>query len=339
MSVDAHVVVATRGVDARLTVETGSTLVLMGPNGAGKSTLLEAIAGIVSTQGGHIIVRGVPLDGDKGRASPRHRGIGLVTQDDALFPTMSVRDNVAFGPHARGASRAKAYAQAHEWLEKLGILALANRAPGSLSGGQARRVAIARALAVEPTVMLLDEPLARLDVESASHIRRLLATVLQGRTAIVSTHDALDAHTLAHEVAVMEAGRIVEFGPAMSVLVTPRTAFGARMAGRQLITGVMGDGVLVLDSGAAIPVSAGPRQGARAAIALRPSSVSVNAPDSSDTRARLTETLSAIEPRGDYVRVYGTSLAADLDATEAASLTVDQRATFGLPEGLEAYEL
>lgn len=339
MSVDARVVVAPRGVDAQLQVSSGTTVVLMGPNGAGKSTLLEAIAGIVAMDDGHISVGGVSFASGSRQVLARQRGVGLVTQDDELFPTMSVRENVAFGPRAQGANRKAAHAQADAWLEKMGILELAHRSPQTLSGGQARRVAIARALASEPTVLLLDEPLARLDIEQASHIRRLLATVLQGMTAIVSTHDALDAHTLATEVAVMEAGRIVESGRPEHVLVTPRTAFGARMAGRQLLTGVMRKGALVVDSGATVPVVSGPGQGVRAAIAVRPTLVSVNSKQPGPAGALISEAVTAIEPRGDYVRVYGQSVAADIDVTEAATIALGQHVTFGLPAGLEAYAL
>uniref|UniRef100_UPI0025D83A03 sulfate/molybdate ABC transporter ATP-binding protein n=1 Tax=Demequina sp. TaxID=2050685 RepID=UPI0025D83A03 len=255
----AHVRVAARGVDASLEVEAGRTLVLLGPNGSGKSTTLEAIAGIVPLDGGAVTLDGAAI-------GARDRRIGLLSQDDALFPTMSVRDNVAFGPRSRGFSRHDARAQAEGWLARVGLEGTGDRRPADLSGGQARRVAIARALAARPRVLLLDEPFAGLDVVAASTIRSLVAGLLAGVTAVVSTHDALDAHALADHVAVIESGRVVESGIAAEVLTRPRTAFAARMAARVLVNGTMHGGALVTDGGVRVPVTGGPGAGARAAV-------------------------------------------------------------------------
>lgn len=332
----ADLAVEARGVAAELAVGAGRTLVLLGPNGSGKSTLLEAIAGIVPAAGA-LTLDGASLTG----VGARDRRIGLLSQDDALFPTMSVRDNVAFGPRARGASRADAKAAAEDWLARVGLAGLGDRRPGELSGGQARRVAIARALAAEPRVLLLDEPFAGLDVASASATRALVATLLADRTAAVTTHDALDAHALADDVAVMEAGRVVEHGPAAAVLARPRTPFAARMAARVLVTGTMHGGALVTGSGVRIPVTGGPGAGAAAGIAVHPAAIAVarDGEPRDPARVWMDDAVVAVEPRGDEVRVHGRDAAADVDAAVAAVLGVGDVVGFGVEPGAPAYAL
>ncbi|WP_062464293.1 ABC transporter ATP-binding protein [Demequina soli] len=330
----ADVRVPARGVDASLEVAPGRTLVLLGPNGSGKSTALEAVAGIVPGAA-------VTLDGAAAPRAARDRRIGLLSQDDALFPAMSVRDNVAFGPRSRGVARAEARAEADAWLARVGLSGLGDRRPRELSGGQARRVAIARALAARPRVLLLDEPFAGLDVGAASTVRGLVAGLLSGVTAIVTTHDALDAHALADDVAVMEAGRIVEAGPAAEVLARPRTAFAARMAARVLLEGTMRGGALELSGGTRVPVTGGPGAGARAAIALRPAAVTVSLGDAPRSPALvwIADEVAGLEPRGDEVRVQGTVCAADVDPAVAGALAARAPVWFGVPRGEAAYAL
>lgn len=341
MSLDAHVQITARGVDARLGVERGRTLVLLGTNGAGKSTALEAIAGLVRADVGEITLHGRTLSGGRRPVPPASRRIALLSQDDELFPTMSVLDNVAFGPRSRGASRAAARDTAHEWLARVGAADLADRRPTALSGGQARRVAIARALAPAPEAVLLDEPLARLDVEAATAIRALLGDVLRDVTSIVATHDALDAHALADDVAVIQAGVVVEAGTASDVLTRPRTAFAARMAARVLIRGTMQGGALVLADGTRLPVTGGPRAGSAAGIAVRPTSISLVVGDEARPPGRvwITDAAVSLEPRGDEVRVHGSVAAADVDPADAARVAVGQRVAFGIAPGLDAYGL
>jgi molybdate transport system ATP-binding protein len=331
-------------VDATVTVPAGRTLALLGPNGAGKSTVLEAIAGTVPLDAGRITLADRVLAGDGSVVPARARGIGLLSQDDCLFPTMSVRENVAFGPRSRGASRTQARADAEAWLERVGLAHMGERRPSALSGGQARRVAIARALAAAPRVLLLDEPFAGLDVEAASGVRAVVAELLDGMTAIITTHDALDAHTLAHDVAVMDSGTVVESGDAAGVLARPRTAFGARMAARILVTGTMGNGVLVADAGVSVLVAEGPPEGTRAAIAVRPALVVVAGSDDRDAAGEgkwtwVDQVVTALEPRGDEVRVHGETLAADVDPGRAARLLPGTSVRFGLPHDEAAYAL
>ncbi|WP_062388256.1 sulfate/molybdate ABC transporter ATP-binding protein [Demequina iriomotensis] len=340
MRLEARVAVTSRGVDATLSVGAHRTLALLGANGAGKSTVLESLADVTRPDHARIVLDGQVL-AEPGRRRPvpaRRRGIVLLSQDDALFP-MSVLDNVAFGP--RSAGRKDAEDVARTWLDHVGCLDLAGRRPGELSGGQARRVAIARALAAEPRVLLLDEPFAGLDVEAASAIRALLRELLAGTTAVLTTHDALDAHTLADDVAVMESGRVVEAGPAREVLSRPRTRFAARMAGRVLIEGTMRGGRLVIDEVSSIPVSGGPGAGSRAAVAVPPASVAValESPSIAGDRAWILDSVTTLEPRGDHVRVHGALVSADVDPELASELEAGARLWCGVPRGLDAYAL
>jgi len=325
MRLSADITVAARGVDVSLEVPSGATLALLGPNGSGKSTALEALAGIVAAEGR------IELDGRtllRGRdAVPAHRRrSGIVTQDSALLPSMSVRDNVGFGPRSRGASKADSRTTADVWLRRVDALELASRRIDALSGGQTRRVALARALAAEPDLLLLDEPFAALDLESATAMRALVAKVLVGRTAVVSTHEVLDAHALAHRVAVLDGGRVIEQGETSRVLSRPRTTFTARMAGRSLLAGTWRFGRLELPDGAALAATAHPDEppveGEPAAIAPRPRAMVLVAPS---TPRSLPDVVRAMEPHGDGVRVHGERLSVDVDPELAASLAPGAR--------------
>lgn len=184
---------------------------------------------------------------------PHDRGVALLAQDALLFPHLSARDNVAFGPRSSGASRATAGARADEWLARVGASDLAARRPAQLSGGQAQRIAVARALAAEPALLLLDEPMAALDVSVAPALRRLLREVLADRTAVIVTHDVLDAYTLAGRVIVLERGRIVDAGPTRAVLDRPTTPFTANLVALDLLTGAAHGGTgLLTDSGVVV---------------------------------------------------------------------------------------
>ena len=224
----AVVRVPARGVDLDLDLPAGDTLALLGPNGAGKSTLLLAVAGLLRPASGLVRVGGDTwLDTDAGVDLPAHRRrAALLLQRPTLFAHLSVRDNVAFGPRTAGRPAAEAAAVAGDWLERVGCAHLADRRPHQLSGGQAARVAIARALAADPPVVLLDEPLAALDVVGAAQVRAVLAEVLIGRTSVLVTHSGLDVAALADRVAVVEDGRVTEAASAARFLAGPRTQFG-----------------------------------------------------------------------------------------------------------------
>jgi molybdate transport system ATP-binding protein len=234
-------------------VSAGEVLAVLGPNGAGKSTALHVIAGLVRPDEGVVrLGKRVLTDTAAGVNVATHdRRVGLLLQDPLLFPHMSVAANVAFGPHSRrGAfrsARADKKATAARWLREVDAEHFADRKPRQLSGGQAQRVAVARALAAEPDVLLLDEPLTGLDVAAAAGIRAVLRNVVSrtGCAVILITHDLLDVFTLADRVLVLESGKIAEVGPVAEVLTAPRSHFGARIAGINIVDGTVGpDGSL-----------------------------------------------------------------------------------------------
>lgn len=230
MSLDVRAVVEPGRLDVRFSLNDGETLAVLGPNGAGKSTLLDVLSGLVRPDSAQVRLDGTTLvsaGGDERDAwiAPHARGVALLAQEALLFPHLSVRDNVAFGPRSAGRSRAEARDIAERWLERVDATGLADRRPRRLSGGQAQRVAVARALATEPRLLLLDEPFGALDAGVAPAMRRLLAAVLVERTVVIVTHDPLDALALADRVIVLDEGRIVEEGPTREVLLNPRTEF------------------------------------------------------------------------------------------------------------------
>ncbi|ROZ62179.1 ATP-binding cassette domain-containing protein [Kocuria soli] len=208
MTLSFRVRVEDRGVDVAHDLPLGRTLGIVGPNGIGKSTVLEVLAGLLAPPSGHARVGPRVLfdldDDGRGQWVPPHqRGVTLMAQRPLLFPHLSVLDNVAFGPRSQGASRKAAREAAGDWLARLDADRFAARRPDSLSGGQAQRVALARALAAEPEVLLLDEPLAPVDIEGKADLRRLLVDVLGERTAVVVSHDPWDVQALADEVLEM----------------------------------------------------------------------------------------------------------------------------------------
>ena len=233
-------------LDIDLTVEAGETVAVLGPNGAGKTTLLRALAGLVPVAGR------VELDGDVlddsaiGRHVPtEERRVGIVFQDHVLFPHMTVLENVAFGLK-RDRSRV-----ARGWLDRSGLGDKAGVMPGELSGGQAQRVALLRTLVTEPRLLLLDEPLAALDVSVRAEVRRELSRQLAGFTGIriLVTHDPLEAIALADRLVVLEQGKVVQTGLPSEVTARPRSRFVADLAGVNLLRGTGKDDHIELDGG------------------------------------------------------------------------------------------
>ncbi|BDI21856.1 sulfate/molybdate ABC transporter ATP-binding protein [Herbiconiux sp. L3-i23] len=326
---DFAAAVADRGFDVSLTVRQGETVAVLGPNGAGKSTLLGLVAGLVRPDSGR-----ATLDGDvlfdtpavgRGRFAPPHdRGVSLLAQDALLFPHLSVLDNVAFGPRSAGLPRADALRRARAWLERVDAEELASRRPASLSGGQAQRIAVARALAAEPALLLLDEPMAALDVSVAPALRRMLREVLADQTTIIVTHDVLDAFTLADRVVVMSDGRVVDSGPVREVLDRPRTTFAANLSGVLLLTGLRAADGVALDGGGElrVPGAASVAIGGRVGIAVRPPHVRVETQQFGTRGAGVRERIVDFEPRGDLVRVHSARMAADLPPSVVAGLAL-----------------
>ncbi len=181
--------------EVSLSVAAGDVVALLGPSGSGKSTLLRVIAGILAPDSGRIAVQGVDVT-DR----PTHRrGVGMVFQDNQLFPHLSVLDNVAFGPKMAGATRSDRAERAARWLRRVGLAGFEDRRVTDLSGGEAKRVALARSLAAEPSVVLLDEPLTGLDRELHDRLAGELASLLRDAhvTTLLVTHDADEAVTIA----------------------------------------------------------------------------------------------------------------------------------------------
>ena len=314
--------VAARGFDVSLSVAAGETVAVLGPNGAGKSTLLQLAAGLLHADSGRAVLDDTVVFDTAGTGiflPPHRRGVSLLAQEALLFPHLSVEDNVAFGPRSGGASRASARATARHWLSEVDALELADRRPAQLSGGQAQRIAVARALASGPKLLLLDEPMAALDVSVAPALRRMLRRVLADRTVLVVTHDILDAYTLADRVVVLDGGRIVEQGPTRDVLERPRSAFTAGLAALNLLGGVRTARGIRIDDGSEIVGDSTLATGTPAAASVRPSAVRVSL-DEPSSGNRMRDEVLDLEPRGDLVRVRSRRLSADLPPSLVADL-------------------
>ncbi|MCY7343882.1 MAG: ATP-binding cassette domain-containing protein, partial [Pseudonocardia sp.] len=290
-------------LDVELDVAEGEVLAVLGPNGAGKSTLLDVLSGLLRPAEGHVRVGDETLTGDGRHVPPHRRGVGLLAQQALLFPHLTALGNVAFGPRAQGVPRGEAERRARELLAAVDASELEQRRPGRMSGGQQQRVALARALAPGPALLLLDEPLAALDVDATPALRSLLRRVIRERkqTALLVTHSALDALVLADRVLVLTGGRVVEQGPTREVLARPRSPFTARIAGLDLVPGIAcPDGLRTADGLLVSGRAAGVDDGEPAVAVFPPSAVAVYAQrPSGSPRNVLPVRLAAIEPRGD----------------------------------------
>jgi molybdate transport system ATP-binding protein len=325
VSLHIEATITDRDLEVALDVGAAEVVAILGPNGAGKSSVLAAIAGIVRPDTGRATLDDeVLFDLGAGTWRPAHaRGTALLAQDPLLFPHLSVVDNVAFGPRSAGRTRTQARAAALAWLEAVDAGELADRTPADLSGGQAQRIAVARALAAEPRLLLLDEPMAALDVTVVPALRQVLKRVLAGRSAIIVTHDVLDALLLADRVIVMEGGRIVEDGPTKDVLARPRSAFGAGIAGLNLVRGRAAGGTVHTAAGLTVSGLANdPAPDGGAAVAVfSPSAVGVfTAPPAGSPRNVFAATIRELEPRGVQVRVRTDELSADVTLPVVAEL-------------------
>ena len=233
-------------IDVELTVPQGHTVAVMGPNGAGKSTLMNLLAGLSRPGAGRIALGSRELFGNNTFMPPHRRDVSMLTQQGLLFPHLTVRQNVAFGPSARRLPRAQIKARTDKWLDAVGATELADRKPAQLSGGQSQRVSLARALATEPSVLLLDEPFSALDVDVVHRIRSMLRQILadRARITVLVTHDVADAVTLADSAIILAEGRIVARGPVRDLLASPINQFSAQLAGLNLVSGVWNGDVL-----------------------------------------------------------------------------------------------
>ena len=230
-----------RDVVVDLKVEAGRMTALIGPNGSGKSTVCSVVAGLLDAENGQVVLGGRVLDGPGGFVRAGRRRVALLSQEPGVFTHMSVLGNVVFALRCQGVSRAEATRRARAELAAVGADHLASRSGGALSGGQAARVALARALATGPRLLVLDEPMAALDVTARQEMRRLVARrcAEEGLTLLLVTHDVLDLTALAEDVVVLDRGRVVEQGPTARVLSAPRSDFVAHLTGTAVLTGVV----------------------------------------------------------------------------------------------------
>jgi putative spermidine/putrescine transport system ATP-binding protein len=258
----------------------GALLALLGPSGCGKTTTLRMIAGLEKPDDGRIMVAGR----DVTALPPHKRHMGVVFQSYALFPHMSAAGNVAFGLEMQGTARAERASRARAALELVGLTSLAGRKPRQLSGGQQQRVALARALAIEPDLLLLDEPLSALDAKLREGVRDEIRALQQrlGTTAVFVTHDQTEALAMADLVAVMNAGRVEQLAAPEDIFERPATRFVATFVGRaarlrgRLETG----GVLRTEGGAALRTRSSGQTGPVEAF-LRPHRVRLLGPEDS----------------------------------------------------------
>ncbi|MEO5875989.1 MAG: ABC transporter ATP-binding protein [Streptosporangiaceae bacterium] len=331
MTLRAHLVVERPGfrLDLELTVGAGEVVALLGPNGAGKTTALRALAGLTALTGGAIELAGRPIH----QLAAQDRPTGMVFQDYLLFPHLSALDNVAFGPRCHGRSKAAARRAAEDWLVRVGLAAHLGAKPQELSGGQAQRVALARALAVEPGLLLLDEPLAALDAHTRLEIRSRLRSHLAdfGGATVLVTHDPLDAMVLADRLVVLEGGTVVQEGTPAEVARRPRTDYVARLVGLNLYRGVAAGRRVTVPGGLELSVMDaldGP-----AYVAFSPAAVALyrSRPDGSP-RNLWQARIEGIERHGDNIRIHlDGPVAASADVTPAAVAELD------LSPGLEVW--
>jgi putative spermidine/putrescine transport system ATP-binding protein len=242
-----------------LSIRAGEIAALLGPSGCGKTTLLRVIAGFVRQTAGRVLVDGARIDG----LPANRRNVGIVFQNYALFPHMTVAENVAYGLQARGRPRHEVKSTVERFLEVVRLRELRDRLPRQLSGGQQQRVALARALAVEPSILLLDEPFSALDkglrLDMQIEIKKLQRQF--GLTAILVTHDQDEAMSVADRIAVMNSGRVEQFEAPVTVYDRPATLFVNGFIGTtnllegRILSFSNGHATVVLDVGARVTVA------------------------------------------------------------------------------------
>ena len=319
-----------------LTLEPGELIALLGPSGCGKTTTLRLLAGLEDADTGRITVGGRDITG----LSAAKRDMGMVFQAYSLFPHMTVRQNVAFGLRLRKVSAAQRDKRALEMLDLVGLSVQADRYPHQLSGGQQQRVALARALAIEPQVLLLDEPLSALDAKVRAQlrdeIRRIQLDV--GITTLFVTHDQEEALAIADRVGVMREGRLEQLAPPTEVYSRPATSFVAEFVGlsNRLAGEVRGGEVIV--RGCRLPLVERDTPDGQVVALVRPEAVSLasNAPEPGTEAGSgpLTGTVIAITFLGATSRVTvdlgDTRVMAQLPTSEASALAAGSRVVLAI---------
>jgi putative spermidine/putrescine transport system ATP-binding protein len=259
------------GLDLR--IAPGELVALLGPSGCGKTTALRILAGLEQATSGRVLVGGT----DQSRVPANKRDMGMVFQAYSLFPHMTVAENVAFGLKLRGRSRGQRDQRATEMLELVGLGAHRDRYAHQLSGGQQQRVALARALAIEPSVLLLDEPLSALDAKVRTQLRDEIRRVQLevGTTTLFVTHDQEEALAIADRVGVMSQGRLDQIAPPTELYAQPRTRFVAEFVGLTNRLPARRDGDVAVVLGCRLPRLDGSADGADGVALVRPEAVRV----------------------------------------------------------------
>lgn len=309
-------------LDLALSIAPGHTVALLGPNGSGKSTAVAAIAGLIPIDEGRISLAGTVLDDPEEGVfvAPEKRRIGVVFQDYLLFPHLTVLENVAFGLRSHGLTRDTTVTRSRALMARLGLEALERRKPADLSGGQAQRVALARALVTEPELLLLDEPLAALDVTTRTELRYVLQEHLDAFLGprLLITHDPTEAFLLADQIQIIEDGTITQTGSADEIRLRPQTPYAADLAGSNLIAGVASDRVVDVD-GHLIHLADDLTQGP-VLLTIHPHAVSIHSTQPGGSpRNTWSTSVERVEDLGTRVRLRtGPPLPLTAELTEAA---------------------
>jgi putative spermidine/putrescine transport system ATP-binding protein len=314
-----------------LRIEPGELLALLGPSGCGKTTALRLLAGFDQPTSGSVLVD----DQDVSRVPANKRDMGMVFQSYSLFPTMSAQENVAFGLRMRGQSGAARRKRAVELLELVGLAEHVKKYPHQMSGGQQQRVALARALAVEPQVLLLDEPLSALDakvrVQLRDEIRRLQLEL--GVTTVFVTHDQEEALSIADRVGVMRAGRLEQCAAPAELYDRPATPFVAEFVGSMnRLRAVAEDDGKVRVGRQVLPADGSPpASGTPVTVLVRPEALVVTGDDAGDTVVVIA-TFRGATTRLKLLRSDGVELLVDVASHRAAELMPGTRVSVGLLE-------
>ncbi len=319
----AGVVKRFRAVEAMagvsLTIDEGEFFTLLGPSGCGKTTTLRIIAGFYDPDEGSVFFGDTPMNG----IPPAERGIGIVFQNYALWPHMTVSQNVAYGLRIQRVPEAEITRRAAATLEHVGLKGLEDRTPGQLSGGQQQRVAVARALVLNPRVLLLDEPLSNLDAKVRARLRSEIRRLQQELhiTTIYVTHDQEEALVLSDRIAVMDAGRVLQIGTPIDLYERPASLFVADFIGTNNL--VPGTVVEIAAGIAAIKTPAGVlrgmvvgsiSQGSRAVAAIRPENLALDGGGGTDV---------ALHGRVVLSQYLGSLVRYEVEAGDGVTLRVD----------------
>lgn len=301
--------------DVSLTVRSGEVVCLLGPSGCGKTTLLRVAAGLEPLQCGRVVIDGEVVADERRALPPERRGVGMVFQDYALFPHLTVIENVAFG--LRQLPRSERLARARALLERVGLVELAATYPHALSGGQQQRVALARGLAPRPAVMLLDEPFAGLDRRLREQVREDSLRILKesGAAVLLVTHDPEEAMALGDRVAIMRAGRLEQTGPPAEVYLHPGNAFVAHFLGQtNRFVGLVRDGTVWTPLG---PLPAPPTlEGRGVEVLIRPEFLSLARSASSNRASSCRATVHRARLLGALTVVHLTLIGTEGQAHE-----------------------